>query len=701
MRQTPSSLKGNNGGVVEGAVDNKGVRSDVVMGNVQGYNFMIAHVTIAAQYGTASSKAIRDFIGRVEFSDRLETVRHRLKYIAARIDATTIVLDRLGDLVILKAQKENITITKDIAEDSPNANDGGSVDSVPDVMGMSSEVLTRQCFKDLKGACVGTRTSFKNISQKLYDADRLRSELAERNPAISGETEAEVTEADMGNMFLLESDIEFMEKEVQAHSGELQLSFDVFSCVLFDGNLEEIKRMVFSTWKAIESLTRYLTGGAFYGKWYAPRTYSFGNTQRLGFPDLSRITSIYMSWQFCAVKPDYDPGPGASKIPWKFSGPIKLTLSTEELFFKVLAQISQRAKLNRTLWDDYRELSKCRSKRTLVDNLLKEQNATLKKVNPQLEWTLAGLELMVRKKWGRVQEPRTITVILKTQFIPEPLQTGDKDAQVQGNTDISKNRVGRNLALVIRDHGKSAGNFSKSEDRRRSVPHQPTYVRKIDGDMGHESRSEGNSEGAEVRVKHRRPMNRRDGQFDNSSPPSRSTAPISVQRIRSSDSNALSSPPRFFIHSNLGNTSLPLGHDNRDEAGEKGEEKPSEESKVVDQITGSWKTGKKGGVGIVRQLIKMVEDVSKKRNEKEMVIKASLGIGSTGKPDKERRTNGVREIQGTGEEKGNGRTDEVLENKTTNEAEKNKGLSKEQSIRRRGQQLHEFAAAEKERRVKR
>lgn len=53
MRQTPSSLKGNNGGVVEGAVDNKGVRSDVVMGNVQGYNFMIGissqHVSLVAR----------------------------------------------------------------------------------------------------------------------------------------------------------------------------------------------------------------------------------------------------------------------------------------------------------------------------------------------------------------------------------------------------------------------------------------------------------------------------------------------------------------------------------------------------------------------------------------------------------------------------------------------------------------------------
>ena len=84
----------------------------------------------------------------------------------------------------------------------------------------------------------------------------------------------------------------------------------------------------------------------------------------------------------------------------------------------VLAQIAQRAKLNRTLRDDRKEKLRSESQRTLVDNLLRNQNAMLQRDHPQLEWTLAGLECTVREKRWLAEETRRIKVILKTQWVP-------------------------------------------------------------------------------------------------------------------------------------------------------------------------------------------------------------------------------------------------------------------------------------------
>jgi hypothetical protein len=121
-----------------------------------------------------------------------------------------------------------------------------------------------------------------------------------------------------------------------------------------------------------------------------------------------------------------------------------MLLSTEELYLKVISQISARAQHRRMLEDDCAALLKSQSRKALVDKLLRTQNTHLQKFHPQVEWILAGLASdhghsvfnKSKKKnknnktasgGGKIQ--KFIEVILKTQWrapgpVPQPQGPG-------------------------------------------------------------------------------------------------------------------------------------------------------------------------------------------------------------------------------------------------------------------------------------
>ncbi|KAJ2987911.1 hypothetical protein NUW58_g4251 [Xylaria curta] len=274
----------------------------------------------------------------------------------------------------------------------------------------------------------------------------------------------ELTDAEREKVFLRERDIDIMENDIESHKLELQLTFTVFQAVLNDDRTESVKRIMLDIYKSIKCLADDITRGiqndqnpvppsvknnpkGLLRNSTYPTTTDF-NMQLLRDFELYRLTSLYMGWIFSKVQPPdnyHDSTPPTRGPSWKFSAPIQMTVSTEELFLKVLGQISQRAKANRTLWDDYQWLLRSKRKRRLIDNLLRDQNAILQKDYPQLEWTLAGLEFTARKNQKPVQEAKTIQVILKTQFAPESQQTSPRSragAQITASTNASGGLVG-------------------------------------------------------------------------------------------------------------------------------------------------------------------------------------------------------------------------------------------------------------------
>jgi hypothetical protein len=138
----------------------------------------------------------------------------------------------------------------------------------------------------------------------------------------------------------------------------------------------------------------------------------------LNFPDLSRLVPLYMGWGIRKASPsDFPPDskfalshpPSWTRIVCK-----PMPFSSDELFLKVLAQISRRARKDCTLQDEYNGL-RLRSQKRQVDRLIKDKNEELPK---GLEWRLAGLESVVRIMGLWRKETRLIKVILKTQWVP-------------------------------------------------------------------------------------------------------------------------------------------------------------------------------------------------------------------------------------------------------------------------------------------
>lgn len=138
------------------------------------------------------------------------------------------------------------------------------------------------------------------------------------------------------------------------------------------------------------------------------------------FPDLSRLTSLYLGWTFTKGRPPYvQINTSTTQSSWRWAICSQMALSTEELFLKVLAQTTKRSKLRRTIQDDCKDLLKTSVQRMLVDNLLREQNENLSIHYPFLVLKLAGLSCKTRRIGFFTHETKSINVILKTEWDPD------------------------------------------------------------------------------------------------------------------------------------------------------------------------------------------------------------------------------------------------------------------------------------------
>lgn len=138
------------------------------------------------------------------------------------------------------------------------------------------------------------------------------------------------------------------------------------------------------------------------------------------FPDLSRLTSLYLGWTFTKGRPPYlQVNPQSNQPSWRWAICSQMALSTEELFLKVLAQTTKRSKLRRSIQDDCKDLLRTSVQRMLVDNLLRDQNMNLWRQHPFLELKLAGLSAKRKRVGFFSEETKSIDVILKTEWSPD------------------------------------------------------------------------------------------------------------------------------------------------------------------------------------------------------------------------------------------------------------------------------------------
>ncbi|KAJ5152914.1 uncharacterized protein N7482_009392 [Penicillium canariense] len=156
-----------------------------------------------------------------------------------------------------------------------------------------------------------------------------------------------------------------------------------------------------------------------------PHQWAYSERRPLVFPDLSRLTSLYMGWTFTKGRPPYvHIDTSSTQLSWRWAVCSRMALSTEELFLRVLAQTTQRSKMRRTIQDDCKSLLKSSVQKMLVDDLLRDQNMRLSLQYPLLELKLAGLACKTRKAGFFAEETRSIDVILKTEWALEPPDRG-------------------------------------------------------------------------------------------------------------------------------------------------------------------------------------------------------------------------------------------------------------------------------------
>lgn len=223
-----------------------------------------------------------------------------------------------------------------------------------------------------------------------------------------------------------------------------------------------VERIVGENWRLLKAIAEFLLrdGGdpslwpGLHGVVTVPQPAAtsrpLAGMRPLPFPNHS-LTSIYMGWILRQAKLPDNLAVGlesSAKPSWAYIHVIRLALSTEELFLKVLSQTTQRAKLNRTLQDDCAAVLRTTNQRVTVHNLLRDQNHHLQNFHPEIEWTLAGLEPQPgpptarsarersKKRDGRKQtefaaenrNSKAIEVILKTQWrtpwLGDPLGIG-------------------------------------------------------------------------------------------------------------------------------------------------------------------------------------------------------------------------------------------------------------------------------------
>ncbi|KAK5628878.1 hypothetical protein RRF57_004593 [Xylaria bambusicola] len=423
MGESPSE-KGK--GVHQGSTDNKGAHhNNVVTGNVSGYNVITGVLNITVESATTLTDTIRGFTARVA------TASLRLKLVGDKVSTTSTVLTRISDLVVKQAERENITRKKDEDQNNASMDQGGKVDSALHNLYGDSDVLKWRCFMDMKEASQGARSSFQHFTQKINDASKALLQLDGHTEGQPNRSKVELTEVQREKLFLRERDIDIMENEIESHKIELQLTFTVFQAVLTEG----MKRIMLDMYKTMRFLVDEITQTS------QSRTNPGLPVKKIGQstdqpnvpttrPDLQPINSLenyrlvhlYMGWIFTKAQPPgsyHDSSPRSRGSSWEYSIPYQMAVSAEELYLLVLRQISQRSKLDRTLWDDYQTLRRSRRKRVLLENLLRDQNLILQRKYPELEWKVAGLAFTVSKSHKLAQDLKTIQVILKTQYAPE------------------------------------------------------------------------------------------------------------------------------------------------------------------------------------------------------------------------------------------------------------------------------------------
>ncbi|KAI8633626.1 hypothetical protein F5Y19DRAFT_489095 [Xylariaceae sp. FL1651] len=414
-----------------GNVNNAGVNNQggIVAGNICGYNFMIGTINVAVASATDLGNNIQNLIVSVEIATQ------KLRSIEDKVGATKNVLSTISDLIVIQAKREGIVIVdpkemnlssgKEDEERNKEEGEGG------DELGEhESDVLKMKCFRNLIEASKGTARLFQSISQKIRDAsDAITSpQLPNRggqSPSIpvqqqqkAGRPKVELSESDKERVFLAERDIEYMETSIESHKTELYISFTVFQYALKNEKYErkekkreEIEKIIVDSWRWMKSLADRLLrdGGELppnVETQHPPRPYIHDppplprprpllDMRPLSFPDLSRLTSLYMGWIFRKALPPNNLALRAfehsQKPSWAFAVPVRMPFSTEELFLRVLTQVTRRANLGRSLQDDCAALLNSTSRRMLVNRLIEVQNVNLQISHPQLEWTLAGL----------------------------------------------------------------------------------------------------------------------------------------------------------------------------------------------------------------------------------------------------------------------------------------------------------------------
>ncbi|KAI1866283.1 uncharacterized protein JN550_007671 [Neoarthrinium moseri] len=413
---TPSKSAGDAGN--QPGVDFRGanINGGVATGNVSGYN------TITANNLTQTIE---------NFTARVATARQRLKAIADKIGTTSAVLSNISALVKRQASREGIKITPDGERSAPSKDKPDGRNRLNNSEGEDeSGVLKMGCFKSLKEASEGVRAAFERIGHKLQHAsNEIQNEVRR-----GGSEKINLSKEAQGRFSLRDTDIDVMEKEIESHKLEMQLSFTVFQAVLNDERNDTVKRIMLEIFKelratvasfmeASESDSNRVGTGNNPDSRSIPRDPLDTSRTPLNmrpriFPNAPQLASVYMGWTFIKGHPSpFEVGLGFSRRSWRFSIPFRMPFSTEELFLKVLAQTTQRAKRDRALRDDIKKMLRSKTQRRLVDNLLLHQNFLLQRDHPQIEWTLTGLECHTRNGRKPPKGTKAIDVILKTQWI--------------------------------------------------------------------------------------------------------------------------------------------------------------------------------------------------------------------------------------------------------------------------------------------
>ncbi|KAI1845360.1 hypothetical protein JX265_005223 [Neoarthrinium moseri] len=413
---TPSKSAGDAGN--QPGVDFRGanINGGVATGNVSGYNIITANNL---------TQTIENFTARVA------TARQRLKAIADKIGTTSAVLSNISALVKRQASREGIKITPDGERSAPSKDKPDGRNRLNNSEGEDeSGVLKMGCFKSLKEASEGVRAAFERIGHKLQHAsNEIQNEVRR-----GGSEKINLSKEAQGRFSLRDTDIDVMEKEIESHKLEMQLSFTVFQAVLNDERNDTVKRIMLEIFKelratvasfmeASESDSNRVGTGNNPDSRSIPRDPLDTSRTPLNmrpriFPNAPQLASVYMGWTFIKGHPSpFEVGLGFSRRSWRFSIPFRMPFSTEELFLKVLAQTTQRAKRDRALRDDIKKMLRSKTQRRLVDNLLVHQNFLLQRDHPQIEWTLAGLECHTRNGRKPPKGTKAIDVILKTQWI--------------------------------------------------------------------------------------------------------------------------------------------------------------------------------------------------------------------------------------------------------------------------------------------